>query len=158
MITVADTSPICYLLLIGEIDLLPALFGRIDIPNAVAEELRHPAAPVVLREWVEQPPSWLQVDRLVEEPPLPQVAALDRGEREAILLARQRKATLVILDERAGRLAARQLSLKITGTLGVLEAAARRDLVDLKSAVGRLRETNFRASPALLSEILRRNR
>ena len=63
MITVADTSPICYLLLIGEIELLPTLFGEVVIPNAVAEELHHPLAPAVLREWLELPPAWLQVDR-----------------------------------------------------------------------------------------------
>lgn len=157
MIAVADTSPICYLLLIGEIELLPTLFGEVVIPNAVAEELNHPLAPAVLREWIELPPAWLYIAHLVQELSLPQVAALDRGERDAILLARERKASLVVLDDKAGRLAARQLGLRITGTLGVLEAAAHRDLVDLRSAVVRLRETNFRASPSLLSQILRRN-
>jgi predicted nucleic acid-binding protein len=92
VITVADNSPIRYLLLIGEIQLLPALFGSVVIPTAVAEELRHPHTPAPVAEWLERPPSWLQIDTLSHESPLPQVAGLHRGEREAILLAVQRRA------------------------------------------------------------------
>lgn len=50
------------------------------------------------------------------------------------------------------------MGLKVTGTLGVLEAGARRGLVDLPTAVARLRETNFRVSPGLLRTLLERNR
>ena len=39
MIVVADTSPICYLLLIGGISLLPQLYGQVLIPQAVRQEL-----------------------------------------------------------------------------------------------------------------------
>jgi predicted nucleic acid-binding protein len=35
MIAVADTSPICYLILIGEIDLLRKLFTQVLAPQAV---------------------------------------------------------------------------------------------------------------------------
>ena len=34
MIVVADTSPLNYLVLIDEIDLLPAIFGRVLLPHA----------------------------------------------------------------------------------------------------------------------------
>lgn len=100
----------------------------------------------------------MRIEKAAPAPALPPLDILDRGEREAIQLARQHGADLVILDDKAARLAARELGLRITGTLGVLEAAARRDLVDLRAAVGRLRQTNFRASPALLATVLRRNR
>jgi predicted nucleic acid-binding protein len=42
MIAVVDTSPICYLILIGEIDLLPKLFNQVLAPQAVLAELLHP--------------------------------------------------------------------------------------------------------------------
>lgn len=158
MIAVTDTSPILYLLLIGEIDLLPKLFGELLAPPTVIDELRHPSSPAPVAEWLAQKPGWLRIEKASPAPAMPPLDILDRGEREAIQLARQHGADLVILDDKAGRLAARELGLRITGTLGVLEAAARRDLVDLRAAVGRLRRTNFRASPALLATVLRRNR
>ena len=49
MIVVLDTSPICYLLLIGHINLLLTMFGRVTIPQAVCDELSAEGAPDVLR-------------------------------------------------------------------------------------------------------------
>jgi len=37
MIVVADTTPVNYLILIGEIDVLPKLYGRVVIPPAGGE-------------------------------------------------------------------------------------------------------------------------
>jgi predicted nucleic acid-binding protein len=45
MVVVADTSPINYLVLIAQINLLPRLYTRILIPPAVLAELKHPLAP-----------------------------------------------------------------------------------------------------------------
>jgi predicted nucleic acid-binding protein len=44
-IVVADTSPVHYLVLIGEVEILPALFEKIVVPTAVLDELVHPGAP-----------------------------------------------------------------------------------------------------------------
>ena len=60
-LVVADTSPIFYLLSIGQIGLLPRLFKTVFIPDAVHKELCHPAAPTVLRDWIEERPLWLEV-------------------------------------------------------------------------------------------------
>jgi predicted nucleic acid-binding protein len=49
MIVVADTSPINYLLLINQIDLLPHLFQEIIIPDVVRDEMLDPEAPPVLQ-------------------------------------------------------------------------------------------------------------
>ena len=49
---VSNTSPINYLVLIGQIDVLPALFGEITIPQAVRDEWTHPDAPAPLRAWI----------------------------------------------------------------------------------------------------------
>lgn len=56
MIVIADTGPINYLLLIYEIHVLPALYGRILVPEPVSEELNHPGTPSAVRAWVDQPP------------------------------------------------------------------------------------------------------
>ncbi|MEM8610767.1 MAG: hypothetical protein AAGF93_02025 [Cyanobacteria bacterium P01_H01_bin.105] len=61
MIVVADTSPINYLLLIQQIDLLPHLFQQIIVPEAVQNEMLDPDAPLILQQWIANPPSWLTV-------------------------------------------------------------------------------------------------
>jgi predicted nucleic acid-binding protein len=55
MIVVADTSPINYLILIGEIEILTKMYGRAVIPHAVREELLRPSAPEMVRNWISQP-------------------------------------------------------------------------------------------------------
>lgn len=156
MIAVADTSPICYLVLIGEVDLLPALFSEVVIPRAVATELSDPRVPASVRDWWQEPPDWIRIAERENEEPPEGLRRLHRGEREAILLAERLEADFVLLDEKAARRAARALGLPAMGLLGLLAAAADRELVDVRRAVDRLRRTNFRVSPALLGDLLKR--
>nr|WP_317268781.1 hypothetical protein [Arthrospira sp. PLM2.Bin9] len=58
---VSDTSPICYLLLIDKIDLLPQLYGTVIIPQTVRPELEAVGSPVVVQDWINQPPEWLEI-------------------------------------------------------------------------------------------------
>jgi hypothetical protein len=51
MIVVADTSPLNYLIQIGHIDVLRALYDRLLIQKIVHEELFHPGAPLEVRTW-----------------------------------------------------------------------------------------------------------
>jgi predicted nucleic acid-binding protein len=51
MIIVSDTSPINYLILIGQIDLLPQLFEQIIILQAVYNELSDSLAPLPFQTW-----------------------------------------------------------------------------------------------------------
>lgn len=60
-LVVADTSPILYLLSVGQIELLPRLFKTAFVPEAVHGELCHPTAPAVPHAWIDQHPSWLEV-------------------------------------------------------------------------------------------------
>ena len=98
MIVVADTSPICYLLLIGHIDLLTILFSAIIIPQAVLDELNVESAPDELRVWVAELPSWIKIETVTIEQSDETLARLHRGEREAIMLAEQLEADLIVLD------------------------------------------------------------
>jgi len=84
MIIVADTSPLNYFVLIREIELLPGLFGQVIIPHAVWAELHAPGAPVVVREWADSAPSWLEVRTASFIDP---AIKLGLGEAEAICLA-----------------------------------------------------------------------
>ncbi len=49
MLVIADASPIHYLLLIDQIDILPALYGRITVPDVVVSELNQPQTPEAVR-------------------------------------------------------------------------------------------------------------
>ena len=80
MIVVSDTSPINYLILIGQIDLLPQLFRQIVIPQEVYSELSDTAAPNLVRTWIETPPGWLKI-QLVNQASDESVDLLDPGER-----------------------------------------------------------------------------
>lgn len=153
MTVVADTGPINYLVLIGQIDLLPKLYDAIAVPDSVWDELDQPETPAAVRAWLRERPNWIQVlaptgvaDSRLE--------GLDRGERDAILLAQDLRADEVIIDDMRGRREAQRRGLTVTGTLGVLDTAARMGLVDLRAAIEQLRGTSFHMSEALLARIL----
>jgi predicted nucleic acid-binding protein len=61
MIVVSDTSPVCYLLLINQIDILPILYSSVTIPQAIADELRASESPSIVKNWIAQPPNWLVI-------------------------------------------------------------------------------------------------
>lgn len=161
---VSDTSPLSYLILIGEGDLLGALYEEVLIPPAVENELDAVEGPAPVRRWIEDPPSWLRVESPSDEnlfghasETVELLQSLDRGEREAIRLAAERNARLLVIDERDGRRVARDLGLSIAGTLGVLDTAAADGLVDAASAADRLRDTSFRASEELYQWLVERH-
>ena len=154
MIVIADTGPINYLILIGEIEVLPSLYIRILIPPPVFEELKRPRAPEAVRTWIGRPPVWLEV-RAPSKSLDVELAHLDRGERDAILLAEELRADQIIIDEIRGLREAKRRQLPFTGTLGVLAAAAEIGLLDLRSAVDRLRKTNFHISQEILDHLIK---
>lgn len=153
MIVVADTSPINYLIIIHEIDLLNQLFEIVVIPPAVFSELKASNAPPVVKAWLEQPPSWLIV-RSVFPKPDPRLDYLDDGERKAIALAEELQAGEILIDDEAGRREAKRRDLRFVGTLGILRRSAQLGLIDLPSCLGRLLKTTFRVSPDLIDSLL----
>lgn len=156
MIVVSDTSPICYLLLINQIDILQILYNSVTIPQTVADELRTSESPLVVQRWIAQPPDWLQIQS-IETPQENELGKLDPGEREAILLAEQLKANLVILDDKAARQIATERGLTIIGLLGILKDASQSGLLDLKTAFEQLQEVGFWVAPSLLERLLAEN-
>lgn len=157
MIVVCDTSPICYLLLIGEIELLPQLYGKVLIPQAIQKELADERSPAVVQAWIGQPPEWLVI-QTVDVASDGELDELDPGERAAIMLALAIGADLIVIDDLLGRQIASYLHLRVTGLLGVLDEAARQKLVDFPGAIARLQQTTFRASSKLIQLLLQRRR
>ena len=156
MIVISDTSPICYLLLIGEIELLSQLYGQVFIPKIVQQELSDNQAPTIVQNWIKNPPNWLRIETVQENNDAPDLQGLDAGEKAAIILAEIQGADLVIIDDGLGRKIARARGLKITGLLGVLSEAAQQKLVDFPDAIARIQQTSFFASEDLIKSLLKR--
>ena len=129
-VVVSDTSPIINLARIGHLSLLYAVFGRIIIPQKVFDEIvlqgkgQPGAAEISAAGWVEVMPCQdVQKAKMLEN-------ELDPGESEAIVLAQEIGADLVLLDDNAAREVAARLGLEYTGLLGVLLRAKQVGLVD----------------------------
>ena len=86
-LVVADTGPLHYLVLTGDIELLPKLFERVFVPQVVRDELANAAAPQAVRDWIARAPGWLDVRPAHPDADDVTVAKLDDGERAAIGLA-----------------------------------------------------------------------
>jgi predicted nucleic acid-binding protein len=128
-LVIADTGPLNYLILIGHIDLLPQLFERVALPVQVQAELSDPMAPVAVQRWMAAPPGWLENHDTGD---VPAVTGLDKGESAAIALAESLGADLLLIDEHR---VAIQKGLRVTGTLGILDLAAERGLIDFAGAM-----------------------
>jgi predicted nucleic acid-binding protein len=140
VIVVADASPVRYMVQLGLADILQVLYGSLLLPREVAEELSQENTPAAVRSWINNPI----------------LLRLDAGEREALQLALDKAAVLVLVDERKGVRIARSLGLAVTGTLGILRDAHNNDLIDARVQYLRLTvETNFRHTDNLFSYFLK---
>ncbi len=146
VLVVADTSPICYLILIGRVELLFAVFGAVTLPQQVHRGLLRGESPEEVRLWAVSLPRWVTV-RTVE---VAESLDLDPGETEAIYLAKLLGAMLIVDDSKARVVAATQ-GLKITGLIGVLALAAEQSLIDFADAIADLKQTTFRIHPSVVA-------
>lgn len=112
MIVVSDTSAITALLQIERAELLNQLYGEVLIPEAVREELlrNHPSIPEFIR--CERVTTVFDVQRLLPE--------IDLGEAEAIVLAKERRADVLLIDDLEARRVAARERVPFIGLIGVL--------------------------------------
>jgi predicted nucleic acid-binding protein len=154
MIIVADAFPLNYLILINEIGVLQRMYGHVVIPHAVKAELQCPPAPELVRAWIADPPTWLEIRTPIAASDS-SLNDLDPGERDAIMLAMELHADQLIVDEREGRRAAERRGIRVIGTLGVLREAATLGLLEIRDVVRRLQGTSFYVSPEVLAHLLK---
>lgn len=154
-VVVSDTSPLHYLILCSAETILPGLFHQVVIPPMVFRELQQPNTPSLVRQWARSLPTWAAV----QTPKALNLSLdVDAGELEAICLAQEIKADAVLMDDRAGRSAAIHCGLAVVGTIGLLEQAAARGLIELPQAMERLRQTNARLDAELIHAALERDK
>ena len=153
-IVVSDTSPIRALHFLAQTVLLQQLFGTVIVPPIVADELAHSRTPYGPIHVVRIPFIEIRAP-LDQQRVLQYAAALDAGEAQAIVLAVELGATLLI-DEIDGRAAAAAAGVPFIGVLGVLARAKREGLIDeVRPLLDRLRSgLRFRIAQKLYEEFL----
>jgi predicted nucleic acid-binding protein len=154
-LVVSDAGPLHYLILIDCAHVLPALFSHIIVPFCVQQELLHSSTPELVKKWVLSPPAWIEIVPVTNAR---MIHGLHKGESEALQLALQMKASRILIDDLDGPTAARRLGLNVVGTIGVLERAAEKGIVQLQTALDNLRQTSFFASEELFTRALERAR
>jgi uncharacterized protein len=159
MLAVSNTSPISNLAIIGHLDLLKLQFGALWIPGAVADELAvhpDPFALAAIQKAIRD--QWIKETAVPQHSTLLSVllSSLHKGEAEAIVLAGDLKADIVIIDEQEGRQLATQAGLSVTGVLGVLlRAKLDGHIPAVKPEIQALRhKAHFFISPFLETKVL----
>jgi len=140
---VSDSTCLIGLERVGELDILPALFAPIMIPPEVEREFGFQF-------------SWLQTENIINASLVTALQlAVDAGEAEAIALASE-KGCLLISDDKQARATAKNLGVKVIGTVGVLMRAKQNGLISaIKPILDELDLNSFFISQALREEALK---
>lgn len=151
---ISDTSPLQYLHQTDCLELLPALYGTILVPEAVIDELAAGRA-----HGVSLPDphdlDWIKILPAPHRNILPLAVDLGRGEREVLSLATEQPNALALLDDALARHFARHLNVRVTGTLGVLlKAKAAGHLDAIRPTVDQLQSLGFRLAESTRIAVL----
>lgn len=153
MIVVSNSGPLIALARIGKIDLLESLFHQVRIPKAVTIEIggRNKGERTSL-----YPKSWLKEVCVKDKMALELLRErLGSGESEAIILAFETKADLLLMDEERGRRIASSRQINIIGTMGILILAKQKRLIPaVAPLLEELRARDFRMSDDLAGTVL----
>jgi hypothetical protein len=150
---VLNTTPIISLLKIGKLHVLQELYGQVLIPQEVYHEVEAGKNKEYYADLSKI--DWIKIKKIKNPDSLSYFLDLDKGEAEAIILASESKADLIILDESLGRFHAKHAKLKLTGTIGVLLKAKKSGFIsEIKPLLLELKAKNVWISDVLLKKIL----
>lgn len=149
-VVVSDTTPLNYLILIGEIRVLPLLFEKVFVPPAVIQEMKHPRAPVAVSLWATGLPAWVEI----RTPRTELDQWIGKGENEAISLALELPGATLLVDDMKAKTEAESRGLVTLGTLAILDLADGAGLMDFESATARLKATSFYLENSVLESML----
>ena len=152
MIVVPDAGPLIYLGGAGQINLLRSLYAEVVVPRIVIDEIVIAGAGHIGAREVAAA-TWLRIEDAAPDPGL--LALLDRGEAAAIPLADRLHATL-LADDADARAVAVQRGIQVVGTLGVLIAAKRKQLLsEVAPIIVHMESLGMFVSARLREEVLR---
>jgi predicted nucleic acid-binding protein len=143
-IIVSDTSCLILLLKIDEIDILKEMSDKIFVTSIIKDELKQDL------------PSWIQIlDPKDKHYQSILEMDLDKGESSAIALMLELDGAILLIDDLKGRKVAERLSLKFSGTFGLLLKAKQLGIIDsIKPILDKIKLTNFRFSEKIFIDIL----
>lgn len=156
MVIISDTSVITNLIQLNELSLLENLFGRVIIPEKVYIEL----GKLLAQKKIIDESNWIEIRAISDKKLYAKLEnLLDPGEAEAITLAVELEADLLLIDEKKGRRIAQEHGVLITGLLGILiEAKEDGLLAEIKPLLDKLiYEVGFRINPKLYQTVLKEN-
>jgi predicted nucleic acid-binding protein len=144
---IADASTLIIFDKLDQLDILQKIYGDIYTTPVISNEFKKPL------------PSWIKVESVKDQKYVKFIQTqVDVGEATAIALAAEREDPLLILDDLKARKLARQLGMKITGTLGIINKAKELQIIDrIRPIIERLKETDFRISENIIENLLKRN-
>lgn len=152
----SDSTPLIHLAKIDRLELLREFFGEIIIPEAVYRECvlegGNSEDALAIKN-----AKWIKVEKISDEKlKRALMFELDEGESEAIVLAIERNAELILIDDYDGREVARALGLKVVGTIGILlKAKLLGKIKSLREELERLKATGFWLSEEFYERILK---
>src|SRR3990167_1153424 len=157
-VVIADASPLIGLWGIDKLSIIFKLFSKVIIPKAVADEcLVDPARPGAVAIAKAVRGKKIQIDLSHKSESLSEMlVVLDKGEAHAISLAHALNLPLVI-DEKLGRGIAKELGVKIIGTIGILLLAKQKGIIKkIKPILDELKNGHYFLSDALIKDVLQR--
>ncbi len=135
MKVIVNATPPIALTILGQLELLRAMFDDVLVPPAVYEEVIAQGTERIGATAVANA-DWLQVVSPTVTPTIePLLLGLDEGEMQVLLLAREVQPDWVLIDEKLGRSVAKAMGLPVKGTLGVLLAAVLAELLPKEQAL-----------------------
>jgi len=148
---VANTTPLIALADVGHLDLLQKMYQEILIPPSVLEEIQSEPAYSLIRH-----SAWIRILEIEKtETRMAFRSRLHAGEVDAIILALEQKADLVIMDDNAAKKTAKFHGLSVTGTLGVLIRAKEQGYISaVKPVMQRLLDDGFFISETVRQYVL----
>lgn len=152
---ISNNGPLVGLWGLNLLSLLRDLYTEVWIPREVEEEFfkKHP---VTRREALKNAP-WIKTVDLTDPQSTAIYTGLDDGEAEVFALADEHDACLVLLDEKRGRREAKEIGLTVKGTVGILQKAKDKGLIDaIKPLLIALRNNGMHLSDSLIDKVLQR--
>ncbi len=151
---ISNTTPILSLLKINQIEILKKIYGEIIIPYGVYTEIENGKSKKYYIDL--KTIKWKKILKLKDRKPLKYLSELDKGEAEVIVLAKEIKSDLIIIDEKLGRYFAKKYNLKLTGTLGVLIKAKKLGFFKkIGFLIKRMQENGIWLNQKLINKILK---
>lgn len=153
---IVNSTPLIALCHVDSLDILKKLYGEITIPQAVYNEISV-KKDSVCKYQVDSSLDWIHIENIKNEMAKEMFKTqLHEGEVEVMILAKEKEADVIIIDDKNAKKHAKYLKLPVTGTLGVLIKAKKEGYIDkLKPILDGMLQNNIYLSDSLVRRCLK---